>query len=700
MLQPDAILPHLAANRTKKSAKPVDPLVEFKPTILAALAAIIGCGLYFSVPEEPSHNFFVGLITLAGALALAARFSPESRKRVSRLMGITALVLLIGAAFAWRAQSHTLAHHEDREGGDSYRDAVNVEGWLEAIERSGSGRTRLLIRTTLRDDAGARRNRIRVLGDPGEVYPGDPIRIRAVLAPPRPAAVPGGYDFAFHAAFSDIGATGFAVETAVPGPAIGQDRMVRRLVRLRASLSSHIRQRMAPRPGGLAAALLTGDRAHIAPRDVDALRQSGLGHVLAISGMHMALLAGGVFFAVRLCLSGFSAWARRHDAAMPAAWVALAFAAGYLVMSGAGIPTQRAFIMTVSVLGAVLLRRRALSLHTLAIAVLAVLAIQPQAVITPGFQMSFSAASALIVVARLWQARRQTGAGRGAFSQVRLFVSGLGTTSLVAGSATAGFAAFHFHRIASWGLAGNLLVMPIFSLIVLPAGVIGLVLIPLGLDALPFAVMEAGLSVMLDLAAQVAAWPGALRPVIAAPGLVLGLFAAGFVLTLLVRGPARIVGGVVMLAAGLSWVVLPQPNLLISDTGVVLARDASGEWVASDRRRSRFAARVFLEARGEPGLRPARWAARCDGLGCGAEIEGVRLTVLERLDDWATDCARADLIITRLTVSPWIASQCRAELIDADTLARQGSQALRLENGSIRSWRSARPRNRNRPWSG
>ncbi len=703
MLQPDAILPHLAANQTKKSAKSVDPLVEFKPSILAALGAIIGCGLYFAVPEEPSRNLFLGLITLGVVLALAARFSPESRKRVSRLMGIMAVIVLTATAFAWRAQSHTLAHHPgpgDLRPTDSGRGAVTVEGWLEAIERSGSGRMRLLIRCTRPEIPGARRERVRVLGDAGEIQPGDPVLIRAVLAPPRPAAIPGGYDFAFHAAFADIRATGFAVETASPGPATRQDRLARRLVRVRAALSSHIRARMAPRPGGLAAALLTGDRAHIAPRDVEALRQSGLGHVLAISGMHMALLAGGVFFAVRLLLSAVSPWARRHDAAIPAAWAALGFAAGYLLLSGGSIPTQRAFIMIVSVLGAVLLRRRALSLHTLAIAVLAVLGLQPQAVITPGFQMSFSAASALIVAARVWQARRQAGAGRGAFAQVRLFVSGLGTTSLVAGSATAGFAAFHFHRIASWGLAGNLLVMPIFSLIVMPAGVIGLVLIPLGLDALPFAVMEGGLSVMLDLAAHVAAWPGALRPVMATPGWVLGVFTAGFALTLLLRGPHRLGGGAIMLAAGLSWTVLPQPNLLISDTAVVMVQDERGRWAVSDRRRSRFSARAFLEARGEPGLRPARWDAYCDGLGCGTEIEGVRLTVLERLDDWATDCARADLIITRLSVSPRIASRCAAELIDATTLSRHGSQSLRLDNGRIRDWRSARPVNQTRPWSG
>ncbi|WP_323761298.1 ComEC/Rec2 family competence protein [Maricaulis sp.] len=683
-----------------RPAKSIDPFADFGPVILTALGGIIGCSAYFFVSAEPGPVVFLVPAVTGLVLGLLVHFSPVGRKRWLRLTAMLAILLVAAAAFMWRAQDHTRAHH----GATVYRgggEAVLVEGWLEAVDRSGSGRQRLLIRVSNGALAASSSGvvRVRVLGDPAGLVAGDAVALRAVLSPPRPAAVPGSYDFAFHAGFSNIVATGYGISPATAGPSVDGDRLARGIARIRASLSSHIRDRMAPRPGGLAAALLTGDRAHIAPRDVEALRRAGLGHVLAISGMHMALLAGGVFFAVRLCLSAITPWARRHDPALPAAFVALIFAAGYLVLSGSTIPTQRAFIMTVSVLGAVILRRRALSMHTLALAVIAVLVMQPQAIVTPGFQMSFSAAAALVAVARVWQQSRGHGASRGVFGQLRLFIGGLGTTSLVAGTATAGFAAFHFHRIATFGLAGNLLVMPIFSLLVMPAGVLGLVLIPVGLDALPFRVMEAGLVVMLDLAGRVADWPGAQRTVVAAPGAVLALFSAGFILLLLLRGAFRGAGGAVMAIALAAWMLLPQPDLFISETGLVLARNGDEAWVVSDRRRSRFAARVFLEARGVGGAPPQRWQARCDGSGCSARLGELTVTRLTRLDDWATDCARSDIIVSDARMPTWIIAQCRAEVFDPDRLARTGSQVIQTGGHRIMSVRSARPAGVRRLWS-
>lgn len=700
MLDPDAIMPHRAARRRVEPAKSIDALTDLNPVTLTALGGIIACSGYFYLPVEPGAIALLGLGAAGLAVGLLVRFSPDGRKTRFRLAAMLSILLLAASAFLWRAQDHTRAHH----GPETYRGsdgAVRVEGWLEAVDRSGSGRQRLLIR--VRNDEltalSSGLTRVRILGDPAGLVAGDTVAIPAVLAPPRPAAVPGGYDFSFHAGFADIVATGYGVAPATAGPAVSDDRLARRIARVRASLSEHIRDRMAPRPGGLAAALLTGDRAHIAARDVEALRRAGLGHVLAISGMHMALLAGGVFFAVRLLLAAITPWARRHDPAIPAAWIALVFAAGYLILSGATIPTQRAFIMTVSVLGAVILRRRALSMHTLALAVIAVLVMQPQAVVTPGFQMSFSAAAALVAVARVWQQSRGGGSSRGVFGQLRLFFGGLGTTSLVAGTATAGYAAFHFHRIATFGLAGNLLVMPIFSLLVMPAGVLGLILIPVGLDALPFRVMEAGLVVMLDLAAHVAGWPGAQRTVAAAPGIILAVFTGGFVLLLLLRGPGRGAGGVVMAGALALWAFLPQPDIFISRTGLVLARDGNDAWVVSDRRRSRFAARVFLEARGVTGQTPERWQAICDSRGCSARIGALTVTRLERLDDWPTDCARSDIIVSDARVPSWIAGQCQAIVFDPDRLARTGSQVIHTDGHGITSVRSAQPSGVVRPWT-
>ena len=145
-----------------------------------------------------------------------------------------------------------------------------------------------------------------------------------------------------------------------------------------------------------------------------------------------------------------------------------------------------------------------------------------------------------------------------------------------------------------------------------------------------------------------------------------------------------------MAVALLAWAVWPQPNLFISDTGLILARVEAGQWVVSDRRRSRFAVQVFLEARGVAHSRPPVWDADCDGLGCSARLGGLRVTRLVALDDWPTDCARSDLIVADMPVPPAILRQCRADIIDPRELARTGSQAFFLRFGEVRNVRYAR----------
>ncbi|WP_417481843.1 ComEC/Rec2 family competence protein, partial [Maricaulis sp.] len=456
---------------------------------------------------------------------------------------------------------------------------------------------------------------------------------------------------------------------------------------------------MSGRNGAMAAALLTGDRSGLTPEVSETLRAAGLGHVLAISGMHMALFAGGVFLILRFGLAAITPWARRFDAAGPAAIGALLAGAGYFLLSGGAIPTQRAFLMTAAVLTGLLVGRRALSLHTLALAMIFVLALQPEAVRAAGFQMSFAAVAALIACADLWHRRRRPAApldfGGG-------LLSGLGSlslTSLIAGFATSGFAAFHFHRIAGFGLAGNLLAMPVFTFIVMPAGVAALFLMPFGLDQPPLMVMGWGLDVMFAVADRVAGAPGALQPVVAAPGWVLPLYAAAFVGVLLGRGPVRLAGAGLALAALAAWSVAPAPDLFVSEAGVVVARNGNdpAEWRVSTRRRSRFAVTVFLEQRGV--RTPAERAElRCDDMGCSGEGGGLRYAVLDRAGDWATDCAHADLLVLTVDLPDWLERRCRAHVLDRARLGAAGGTLIWTRDGVIVRMQSVSVPGSDRPW--
>ncbi len=208
--------------------------------------------------------------------------------------------------------------------------------------------------------------------------------------------------------------------------------------------------------------------------------------MLAISGYHMAVVAGIAFFFIRAILALIPSFASRHPIKKWAALGALATGAFYLVLSGASVSTQRAYIMIAIVLIGVMIDRPALTFRTIAIAAFVVLLLAPQAVVHPSFQMSFAAALALIAAYQFglpWRAD----AGTPAAARMALWggreVFGLIMASLVAGLATTPYSAFHFHRLAPYGVLANLLAMPVISVWVMPMGILGVLTMPFGFDA-------------------------------------------------------------------------------------------------------------------------------------------------------------------------------------------------------------------------
>lgn len=667
---------------------------QFAPhvSLLWPIGFAIGCIAYFSIPAEPGRPIMMGALGSGFILlVLAPRFRERAR--------LFAALLILAACLLGTGRSWIRTQEQARPDiVPASENAVTVTGWVRAIERTAGNRTRLFIEVESLDGEPAESARIRVLAQPGGIRPGETISLRAVLNPPGRPVVPGSYDFGFQAYFRRIIATGYAVTPASRIDDGGRRSLEQGLAGLRWRIAERIRSRLDGRNGGIAAALLTGDRSGIRPEDADVLRASGLGHVLAISGLHMALFAGGVFMAVRLFAALFIPWARRSDAAKPAAIAALMAALAYLFLSGASIPTQRAFIMTAAVLGAVLFERRALTMHTLAVAMSLVLLIQPEAIMGAGFQMSFAAVGALIAVHEALRNRQRPRAPGDRPGFFLPFLGGLSLTSLIAGSATAGFAAFHFHRIASLGMLGNLLAMPVFTLVVMPAGVLALALMPFGLDGLPLAAMSIGLDLVFLAADWIAGLPGALVPVAAAPGGLLAIYALAFAGLVLGRRLVRISAAVLAAAVMLVWSAASQPHLFVTEDGVVIAQFDGQAWSSSAPRRARFDTRVFLERQGAPG-RAAAAGLDCDRLGCTGMAGGVAVTVQTSIEAWREDCARSDLIIARAEWPAWIKRQCGALVLDAGTLLARGGVLVWTQDGRIGRTRHVEDGRAGRPWS-
>ena len=658
--------------------------------LAVALPAAFGAGavVYYTLPFEPPVWIWIPLAIAAASLGAASLWLGRHLRLWPVAFLILAMTLAGFARSDLRTQgvAHTIIPDRDR--------ALVVTGWIEDVQRSSS-RERLIIRVAAIDGMEVPPPRVRISASRGDFVPGDGIRLRAVLGPPPRPAVPGSYDSGFAAWFSGIGGSGFAVSRPEAADVSGE-RLSRIFAAWRWSIAERIRAQMPERTGGVAAALLTGDRSGIDPDVAESLRASGLGHILAISGLHMALMAGGVFFAAGWGIARIEPLARAIDPRKPAAIAALMAAAGYLLLSGAAIPTQRAFVMTGAVLLGVLAGRRAASMHMVGLAALAVLVFQPESIVTPGFQMSFAAAIALVAAFNL--VRRRADGPRGWVSRFAGFWRALAGSSFVAGSATGGFAAFHFHRLAAYGFGANLAAMPVFSLLVMPAGAFALLLMPVGLDGPALWAMDKGLGWIISVASFTEGLPGALTPAAAAPGLALAIYAAGFVLLAAGRGLIRLAGAAGMALALAVWAASDQPDALVTEGGVMIARFGDGEdWSASNTRRSRFAARVFLERSGEErGQTPASGVI-CDETGCAGRVSGKLIAFPDTPEVLRDDCRTADLVVARFPVRSAERTHCAAILIDGRQLSENGALALwfspdgQLTTQSVDAVRGERP---------
>src|SRR5262249_53324496 len=226
------------------------------------------------------------------------------------------------------------------------------------------------------------------------------VTLKARLTPPLSPLRPGGYDFGRDMFFHGIGASGFALGeiklAQAPAPLGFCLRYAAFIEGIRDAVDQRIRVVLPGDPGSIASALLTGKRDAISAPVYDAMFISGIGHVLSISGYHMAVVAGIVFFVIRGILALVPAIALRYPIKKWAALAALAAATFYLLLSGAEVATQRSYYMIAVVLGGVLIDRAVLTFRTLAIAAVAVLTLVPEAVVHPSFQMSFAATMALI----------------------------------------------------------------------------------------------------------------------------------------------------------------------------------------------------------------------------------------------------------------------------------------------------------------
>jgi len=661
-----------------------------------------GAGLYFAAYSEPSIIAVSAVLAATIGLYVLLR-----RRRLGAVLAGALLFTAIGYGDAKLRSAYVASPMLTKATG-----LVDVTGWVERAELRSPKRYRLTLRVisieSLDPDQTPYRVRLTVSGAHTLPAAGSAIQIRGRLRPIPEPVEPGAFDFARKAWFDRLGALGYAIgapapDDAAPDPPL--DLRLRAMVdNLRQAVGSRIRQALPGQPGALATALITGDRGAIKESTLEALRHSGLAHVLAISGLHMAMIAGAFYWLVRAILAAFPALALRYPIKKWAAGIALLGAAFYLALSGASVATQRAFIMISIMFIAIMLDRPALTLRNVAIAATLILLAFPESITNVSFQMSFAAVIALVAVYE--ESSRRTGhsyptsAWGRAWSGGSRYLFAIGLTTLVAGIAIAPFAAFHFHKLAQYSLIANLAAMPIFGMIVMPMALATLLVLPLGLEAWPLAVMAYGVESVVWVAKHVSSWKGAVIHVAAMPVSALVLLSIGGLWMCLWRGRWRVAGLMIAAFGLMAAVDGTRPDILIDREGDLLAvRDEGGALATPIPKRRSYSLEKWLLADGDG--RPLTDAHKsdlygCDELACLAQIKGKTVAFIRHPAAIAEECRKADIVVSQIPVR---GSCPKARVvIDRFDLWADGAHALHFDGQSLRVETVAQARG-SRPWT-
>ncbi len=548
--------------------------------------------------------------------------------------------------------------------------------------------------------------RIHIAATSDLLSPGDHVGLKAMLYPVPGQTLPGAHDLQRELYFAGIGAVGYSfgaahqLISAEDGEGPGGWRQW--LLQLRTEVARRVTAVLPGSTGGVATALIAGKRGTIDEPVKEAFRNSGLSHLLAIAGLHLGLVGAFVFFAVRGGLALIPYVALRYPIKKIAAAATLVVLFCYLMLSGAAIPTERAFVMNGIVFAAILIDRLRISMRICAIAAAVVLLLQPESLAGVSFQMSFGAVVALIAVYETYGSRLGRLLHRGSFARKALgYAAGIAVTTIVVTLGTDPFSIYHFHKIVLYSPLANVIAVPISALWTLPCGVVACLLMPFGLERLALVPMGWGIDATIWVAEHVSALPGNVWPMPRLPVWGLAILAFGGLWLCLWQGRWRR-WGVVGIAAGMATMFLTRPpDIVIADFGrFVAARAADGNYYVLGGNEERIVKSLFAEETGAELLPWPASGANTDPLACAEgsclyTARGKRVAIVADERGLPAGCDTVDAIVSQVPAG--FACRPRITVVDRIDSWRRGAVALWLDPGGI-AVSGANDSRGDRPW--
>jgi competence protein ComEC len=682
----DRVTTWLAAERVR--------FVVWSPVFL-----VLGIWLYFSLVSEPTA-------LLLGALGVGA----VALLRPARRNLLLALLVVVMAGFVLAGLRTTLVHAPPLRSVE-----LGQQVTAHIVDISQRGKARAIWVAEIASWEGAllkdkpQRLRVTVNKPPKDVRIGDLIALTVDVRPlPRPVK-PGAFDYARQLYFEGIGGMGQArtVRLQEQGAVPWRFKLRRAMHGLRAEITAKITEAIPGPIGAFAAAIISGERAQIPKAMNDSLISSGLSHILSISGLHMTLVAGGVFWLVRALFALSPRLALNYPIKKWAAVAALVAGLFYMLLADSGSATERSYMMIAIVFFAVIVGRPALSMHNLAIAALIILILSPEQALAASFQMSFLAVMGLAAFFEYWQRWqvneykevKEKAWLRYAKSAFLVAVASI-FTSIIAGGLSSIAALHHFGRVAPYGVLANALALPIVSVVVMPAALVATLAMPFGLSHWPLQILEKGLQAVMWVSDFVASLPGASQAIAQWPALTAALAALAAALFFIAGSRLRWLAVVPTVAAVvLHWDQLREDIIIEEQGRNVAVRLETGKLALMDGRKSGFAAKRWLGSDGDvaaPKDAALRQAWDCTKLQCVVTVKGKRVVVLLREAEVFTPCPAADILIAQYPLR----KRCKGHLatIDRFDLWRNGAQNLRIAETRIEI-QTAKGLQGERPWA-
>lgn len=534
----------------------------------------IGIAIYFYWPHEPSLAMSLALLLTLFVLFLLFFRHPRYKYIVWSLLFIQIGFCLMGGR----------VHFLNTQMLDEPHKEIQAVAQVVQIDVK-EGRKRLILKN-FRTPEGvpylSSLVRLSLRSDQSLPQLGDTLHLTATLMPLSAPLLPEGYDYRRASFFQGIGATGWIDQIDSIEPAEKQSSWLW-LQQLRQGINEKLLELVPGESAAIAAALITGERGYIRDDIRQAYTDAGIAHVLAISGLHLSLIAGIVFMVIRRGLS-LSLWMAEHfDLKKIASFFTIPFLLGYLFISGMGVPAIRSFIMVSIVMLAILLDRRAISMRLLTLAALAILCIQPESILSASFALSFAAVMGLVALYQDgWVPFQQWVLEGGLFRRFVAYLGGIVITTIVASAVTTPISLYIFNRISVQAILGNLVAIPLTGFVIMPALLLLVLSLPFGGSSLCGQIASYGIDLLTKASVYTASLPGAAIPIHQPPSLFLWLFAGGALWLLLWRQPWRY-GGIIPILASFLTLFIPQsPMILVDSRGYLIWYDGQSLYHFSD----------------------------------------------------------------------------------------------------------------------